>query len=108
MKRIVFIVLGALVVLLVVGAIAFPRQRQRALQTLGIGRQNAPAYQTTTARLGDLTAYVSSTGSVRSNQTARITWQTSGQVANITVQKGQRVQANDVLAQLDQTSLAQT
>ncbi len=106
-RRIFFTILGILFVLLVVGAIAFPRLRQSALGGIRIGRQQTPTYQTTRAQLGDLTAFVSATGSVRSNQTSKIAWQTSGQVANIYVQKGQKVQANQVLASLDQTSLAQ-
>jgi HlyD family secretion protein len=107
MKRIVLIVLGVAVLLLVAGAIAFPRQRQRALAALGIGRSQAPTYQTIPARTGSLTAFVSATGAVRSSQSARITWQTSGQVASVAVQRGQQVKANTVVAQLSQTSLTQ-
>ncbi len=104
MKRIIYIVLGLVVVLLVALAI-FPGLRRRVL---GAGNAPATAYQTTPAHLGELTAFVSATGAVQSNQTARVLWQTSGQVANVYVQKGQKVQANQVLAALDQTSLAQT
>ncbi|RPJ49615.1 MAG: efflux RND transporter periplasmic adaptor subunit [Chloroflexi bacterium] len=107
MKRIFRIVLGAAALLLAAGAIAFPAQRQRAFQAIGISRPQTPAYQTFPARTGDLTAFVSATGPVRSNQAARITWQTSGQVASVNVQRGQQVEANAVLAELSQTSLAQ-
>ena len=57
---------------------------------------------------GELVAYVGATGTVRANQTAQLTWQTSGRIENIYVELGQDVQANEVLADLAQSSLPQS
>jgi HlyD family secretion protein len=50
---------------------------------------------------------VGATGTVRSNQYAFVNWQTSGKVEKVNVKSGQMVQADEVLASLDTTSLAQ-
>lgn len=64
-------------------------------------------YETVAAGLGDLTATVGATGTVRANQTAMLGWQTSGTIKEINVMVGSTVKAGDVLAILDVTSLAQ-
>ena len=64
-------------------------------------------YETVAAGLGDLTATVGATGTVRANQTAMLGWQTSGTIKKINVMVGSTVKAGDVLAILDVTSLAQ-
>ncbi len=63
--------------------------------------------QTTVVERGTLTASVGATGNVRANQTAILTWQTSGTVEIVNVGIGDDVQAGDVLASLAQTSLSQ-
>ena len=65
------------------------------------------SFQTEAAKKGSVSVAVGATGSVRANQTARIAWQTSGKVALVTVQKGQQVEADAVLAELAPTSLSQ-
>ncbi|MEW6092511.1 MAG: efflux RND transporter periplasmic adaptor subunit, partial [Chloroflexota bacterium] len=65
------------------------------------------ALQTTVLERGTLTASVGATGNVRANQTAILTWQTSGTVETVAVGIGDEVQAGDVLASLAQTSLSQ-
>lgn len=65
-------------------------------------------YQTERAERGDLTASIGATGVVRSNQSAVLPWQTTGTVESVSVQEGDRVQADEVLAQLRQTSLPQS
>ena len=56
---------------------------------------------------GPLAAVIGATGTVRSRQTAQIAWQTSGKVSAVMVQLGQKLQADEVLAELDPTSLSQ-
>jgi HlyD family secretion protein len=63
--------------------------------------------QTMTANRGSLTATVGATGTVRADQTAMITWQTSGNVDQVYVQVGQVITAGQVLASLAQSSLPQ-
>ncbi len=71
----------------------------------GQGGQQA-TYQTTTVKLGSITQSVSSSGSVRSMQSAQVDWQTSGQVSKVEVQVGQQVQAGQELETLDPTSVS--
>jgi HlyD family secretion protein len=66
------------------------------------------AYQTEPLQRGDLTATVGATGVVRANQTANLTWDTSGTVGEIGVAGGEEVSAGQELASLEQTSLPQT
>lgn len=64
-------------------------------------------YQTEKIGRGNLTALVGATGTVRSNQTAVMAWQTTGQVGEINVAVGEKVQAGDQLASLLTSSLPQ-
>jgi HlyD family secretion protein len=66
------------------------------------------SYQTAKVSKGDLTAFVGATGTVRSNQSSVLTWQTTGIIGKVDVTRRQAVAANTVLAELDQTSLPQT
>jgi len=63
--------------------------------------------QTMTASRGSLTATVGATGTVRPDQTAMITWQTSGNVDQVYVQVGQVITAGQTLSSLAQSSLPQ-
>ena len=57
-------------------------------------QQNAAAqgaYQTEPLQRGDLTATVGATGEVHANQTANLTWETSGTVGQIGVTEGETV-----------------
>lgn len=99
MKRWIIIIL--VVVVLVGGYFgyrAFQRQ-QAALNT---------NYQTVTLSRGSLTATIGATGTVRANQTAVLSWQTTGTVGQIDVKVGDQVAADEVLAELLQGSLSQT
>jgi HlyD family secretion protein len=75
----------------------------------GVRRNSSSSATTQTVILqrGTLTAVVGATGTVRSNQYASVNWQTSGKVEKVLVKPGQKVQADEVLASLDPTSLAQ-
>jgi HlyD family secretion protein len=64
-------------------------------------------YQTDKITRGDLTALIGATGTVRANQTAVLTWQTTGQISTIDVSVGQMVKAGDVLGTLAKSSLPQ-
>ncbi len=63
--------------------------------------------QTEPASLGNLTATIGATGIVRANQSAQLLWQTSGTVGEVRVKLGDRIEANQLLAVLEQTSLPQ-
>lgn len=65
-------------------------------------------YQTTPAVRGDIEATVGATGTVRANQTALLTWQTTGSVEAVRVKVGDDVQADEILAELSKTSLSQS
>ncbi len=63
--------------------------------------------QTVPASRGSLTSTVGATGTVRPDQTALLTWETSGNVDQVFVQPGQVVPAGQTLASLVQSSLPQ-
>lgn len=97
MKRWRYILIGlVLLTAVVVGVV-----------TLGGGNRAAGpgTLQTVEAATGDLTAVVGATGSVRANQSAVLTFQTTGIVEQVFVEVGDRVQAGQVLAELQTTSL---
>lgn len=100
MRRIISILL--LLALLVGGYFAYTQWQ---------GQQRAAAmmnFQTAPAERGELVATVGATGVVRSRQAVQLTWKTSGTVAQVFVQVGDKVKAGDRLAELEQTSLPQT
>jgi HlyD family secretion protein len=102
MKKKIFIIIGVVLVLVVVGVLVLPR----VLPGMNSGSAQSQ-YQTEAAKLGSLTIYVGATGSVRSNQTASIPWETSGKVGKVNVEKGQVVETDAVLAELDPASVSQ-
>ncbi|RMF39880.1 MAG: efflux RND transporter periplasmic adaptor subunit [Anaerolineae bacterium] len=89
------------IVLLVAAFVGYRQYRARA------ATEAQTAFQTESVRRGPLTATIGATGSVRANQTAIMTWQTSGTVAEVNVEVGDTVRKGDVLATLEQTSLSQ-
>lgn len=64
-------------------------------------------YETVAAEKGRLQDTVSATGTVRARQTALLTWQTSGTVAEVHVDTGDTVQKGELFAALDITSVPQ-
>ncbi len=64
-------------------------------------------YETIPAAKGSLSATVGATGTVRSNQSAQMAWQTTGSVDKVNVEIGDRVKSGDTLATLQMTSLPQ-
>jgi len=100
MKKIILIVLA---VVLVAGGI-YAYQTYQSIQTASAAQASL---KTVPLELGSLSATISATGKVRSNQTASLNWQTSGIVETITVKVGDLVPADQKLATLEQTSLPQ-
>jgi HlyD family secretion protein len=64
--------------------------------------------QTTKVDYGTLTATIGATGVVHSNQTAQLTWLTSGTVENVDVKVSDIVTTDQMLASLAETSLPQS
>ncbi len=60
-----------------------------------------------TVTRGTLTQSIGGTGSVHASQSAVLTWQTTGKVGAVNVGIGDKVNADQVLATLEQTSLPQ-
>jgi len=74
-------------------------------------RNSSPAtaqYQTVKAEKGTLTATIGATGTVRSNQSAVITWQNSGTIGVIKVKPGDQIKMGDILGSLRLSALAQS
>ncbi len=98
-KTYFFIVLGlaviALVAYLVISAINARNASAAELQTVAVTR-------------GELVAIAGATGTVRANQTAELAWQTSGRIESISVEVGDKVASETVLAELLETSLPQS
>jgi len=67
----------------------------------------ATELQTAVVVRGNLTATIGATGSVRAIQSATLIWQTSGTVDKVTVEVGEDVDQDQVLASLQLTSLPQ-
>lgn len=61
-------------------------------------------YNTTPAQLGTLSANLEATGVLRSRQWVVLTWNSSGQVANVDVTVGDHVRTEQVLASLERDS----
>lgn len=70
--------------------------------------QGTTDYQTSAVQRGDLTAIVGTTGTVRANQTASLTWQISGRIGEILVSIDDSVSGGQTLAQLSKDSLPQS
>jgi HlyD family secretion protein len=63
--------------------------------------------QTAAVERGTLIAQIGASGTVRSNQSAQLAWQTSGSVGEVNVKLGDQVTSDQELASLQQTSLPQ-
>jgi HlyD family secretion protein len=70
-------------------------------------RTTLASLQTVKVVTGTIQATVGATGSLRTNQSATIAWQTSGKVRQVNVKVGSVVKTNDVLAALDSLTLSQ-
>jgi len=103
MKKKIIVPLVVVLVLAVIGVFAYPSL------SASLGRSQAQtSYQTEAAQTGSIALTVGGTGTVRPNQSATISWQTSGTVASVHITKGEQVLADAILAQLDDDSVSQS
>jgi HlyD family secretion protein len=100
-KRKIFITIG-IIVLAIVGFFGYRFYRQGREFNTALGK-----IQTAALERGTLKATIGASGSVRSNQSAELTWQTSGTVNQVLAALGDRVSEGQELANLVESSLAQ-
>jgi HlyD family secretion protein len=82
------------IVIIAIAAIGFLVMKKRNSSA------TATQYQTVQAEKGTLTATIGATGTVRSNQSAVLTWQTTGTIDSVKIRPGDHINAGDVLASL--------
>lgn len=70
-----------------------------------LAMENLASLDTVGYTKGSLTASISGTGTVRANQTATLTWSTSGTVGDINVVLDDQVSTDDILLTLDEKSI---
>lgn len=99
MKRALIIILFV-AILALAGYFGYTQYQQAQAASLSL-------YQTASLKLGNLTATVGATGTVRANQTTTVYWQTTGRIGKLPVKEGQVVTIGQVLAELDSSSLPQ-
>ncbi len=99
-KKIWLVALGLLLVIAGFFGYRFIRQRNAMQRT-------ASEVQTALVEEGELTITLNATGTVRSAQSATLSWGTSGTVEKVYVQVGDTVQAGQKLAELAKNSLPQ-
>ena len=87
-----WIILAIVVIAIVVIGVLVIKNRNSSTTTT--------QYQTVQAEKGTLTATIGATGTVRSNQSAVLTWQTTGTIDSVMVNPGDHIKAGDVLASL--------
>lgn len=98
-KRNRTILIIALIVVLGVSAFLYRR---------GSAEDAATEFQTATIERGSLTATIGATGTVRAKQSTVLIWQAAGTVEGVHVKVGDSVKAEDVIAELEKTSLPQS
>ncbi len=99
MKRWMWILIAAIVVIAVIVGVVVVARRQ-ALSQLG-------ALQTQPAAMGTLTASVGATGTLEARQSAGLSFALSGRVGSVRVKLGDKVAEGGILADLDPASLPQ-
>ena len=99
MKKRTMLISGIAIVILVGGFLVY-----RALASSRDAESTD--MQTAFVERGTLNATLSASGNTRSGQSATITWQTSGKVGDVSLQPGDLVAEDQVLAALDQNTLS--
>jgi HlyD family secretion protein len=98
MKRRNMIILAVIIVLVAAGTMAY--------RTWASSRNaDLTGVQTATVERGSLSSTLGASGNSRSGQSATISWETSGKVGEISLQAGEQVQEDQVLAALDSYTL---
>lgn len=97
------VILGIVILLVIVGVIAFVYVRANAQASAS----TTSNLQTTTANLGTISSSVVAAGTVSAKQSAQLTWQATGTVGAIDVQVGQVVTAGQELASLSSSDIPQ-
>jgi len=100
MKKITPLVI-ILIVSLAVAGLAYGMKRQRSANQTAV----AASLENVDENQNSSLATVGASGTVRSNQTALLAWQTSGTVGNVPVASGDQVKAGDELAALEPSTL---
>jgi HlyD family secretion protein len=93
-------IVAALVILVIGGYFVYRGVQQRAESV-------SSQYQTEKVVRGNLEAIVGATGTVHSNQSTEINWETTGVIGEIPVEIDDKVRAQDLLATLERNSLPQ-
>lgn len=99
MKKKSIVITGLIVVILIAAGVGY-----RAWASNQSG--STSTIQTTTITRGALSSTLSASGNTRAGQSATIVWQTSGKVGEVTLQPGDLVVENQVLAALDPNTLS--
>lgn len=76
--------------------------------SLRSGSDAEDEFQIVEVTRGDLVAIVGATGIIKANQTAELTWETTGRVANVYVDAGDQVEQGEILADLADNTLPQS
>ena len=91
------------IILVVVGIIAYGGYG--LYQQFAPASASAPALQTVKLAKGNINSTVSADGTLRSNQSAQLSWEATGKVGTVNVKIGDKVTAGEVLESLDPTAL---
>lgn len=100
MKKSVYFVTAVVILLVLVGIVYFLSNPRPVVDSAPMGAENTPQ---STRSLGET---IGATGTVSSNQSADLSWKTSGVVGEIYFNVGDVVKAGEVLAHLEQNSLS--
>ena len=93
-------IIPVVIAVAVIGIFAYRAYSQAQIE------QAMAELQTQVVRMGPLTATVGATGVVRANQSATLSFQTSGTVDTVNVKQGDRVNADRLLAALDRKTVS--
>ena len=96
---------SGLVLIVLVGILAFSGVLAQARQSIPGLRQSTPTYQTTTVSKGNISVSVIATGPIAAVDSTPLTFKTSGKLTALKVGIGQQVTKGQVLALLDTTDL---
>ena len=97
-RTIILIIVGALILAGATYGVVSARQKSQA---------SSSDLQTFQVNYGELSAVVDETGEVRADQSALLYWETAGIVSEVMVRLGDKVKADQVLAELNEESLPQ-